>query len=376
MPHKRMLWISVLIVGVMLPVGCQRGNGGKAEPELPDWLTDGGGSTDAETEALLSRIEKAKLGLNLNAGDRFPLRKVVEQEMTQHPITGAPLVSRSRLELLFAITVADRQNDRTRLNVLYERVSYSHDVAGDRVEYDSSNPPREIPVSVRAYHDMVNDGFSFWIGPDNQIVEVLGFNQFLERCLKNVPEDQRQEVLLGIEAGSGESGIANFVDNSIGLLPYGKEQSPGDSWERTTHIGRPVPMHVNNTYTLKELTSDRAVVDIRGSIAPSTTMGAASSGNGIRVTVTGGEALGSCTIFRETGLPLESRVDRTVNMTVIMGGGHEFKQRKRVTTTIQAFPASGSDTPTVIGMNSPFSETGPVSRETSPPPLLAPPQVP
>lgn len=388
MRHRRasgkcviLLVTGQLVTGLL--AGCDRGEGpGGAEPELPVWLTQEPASdsgSPSQSEQQLEQIEKARLGLNLNAGDRFPLRKVVEQELTQTSANGESQVSRSRLEVMFAITVADRKEDRTQLQVRYDRVQYSHDVAGERIEYDSTrhagfdgagfrgpdvgvDAPRgemsdEIPIAVRAYHHMVNDGFSFWLGADNQIEEVEGFTEFVQRCLSDVPEDRRREVLLGIEAGTGETGVANFVDNSIGLLPYGTGPAPGDSWERPQRIGRPVPMHISNVYTLKELDDNFAVIDIRGKIAPTASLDKSTrTSRGVEITVNGGETIGSCTIFRETGLPRESRVDRTVDMTLTVIGGHTFQQRKQVTTTIEAFPAESSS-PTVLGLTGPNGET-------------------
>jgi hypothetical protein len=201
---------------------------------------------------------------------------------------------------------------------------------------------------VRAYHDMVNDGFSFWLGQDNQIVRVEGFTEFLNRCLRNVPPAEQQHVVLAMEAGSGETGIANFIDNTIGLLPYGRRTSPGDTWQRQQSSVHPIPMYVNNVYTLKELTDQLAVVDIRGSITPSTTKNALDNGGGVQVTIDGGSTQGTCTIFRETGLPKESRVERTVEMTASLDNVIQFHQTKHVTTTIESFPPATSQ-PTIIG---------------------------
>jgi hypothetical protein len=58
----------------------------------------------------------------------------------------------------------------------------------------------------------------------------------------------------------------------------------------------------------------------------------------VRVTVKGGRSQGHCTIFRDTGLPKESRVERIVDMTVQMAGGIEFDQQKRTVTTVEAYP--------------------------------------
>lgn len=315
---------------------------------LPAWLTSDGAASAEVPESLRDAPAAAELTVTLNPGDQFPLRKVVQQELLQDSPTAIPQRNQSRLELLLAITVQDKQEGRTKLSVRYDRVKYEHQIADERISFDSTQATGEVPVGVRAYRDMVQDGFSFWIGPDNQIVQVEGLAEFLDRCLRNVPVEQRQDVVLGIEAGSGETGIANFVDNSIGLLPFGRPTAPGESWQRQQQVSRPVPLHINNTYTLKELTDQLAVIDIRGEISPSTTLNTLNGDNGLRVSVSGGSTTGSCTIFRDTGLPKESRVDRTIEMMVSMPNALQFRQTKRVVTTIEAYPAT-SGPPLMIG---------------------------
>ncbi|WP_437187590.1 DUF6263 family protein [Planctomicrobium sp. SH668] len=330
---------------VLWSTGCSSESAKKKEDvDLPAWLTETPAATPHSDTQLASYNSAAKLGLNLKTGDQFPLRKVVQQELLQNTLNGEPMRNFSQLELMLAIRVTEKRENRTKLTVKYNRVRYKHDIADEHVEFDSNDPGQISHVGAIAYRDMVNDGFSFWIGEDNQISEVEGLSEFIERCLRNVPPDQRDDVILGVEAGSGESGIANFVDNTIGLLPYGHQTSLGDSWERQQQLTRPVPMYVTNIYTLKDLTPSTAVIDIRGTINSSaaigTSIGKANTDNGVSVTVNGGSTIGSCTIYRDTGLPKESRVDRTVNMTIQMANSFSFQQTKRVTTTIESFPSS------------------------------------
>ncbi len=203
-------------------------------------------------------------------------------------------------------------------------------------------PVTPVPVLALLYHNMVRDGFSFWIGKENQIVDVVGFKDFLERRMAGVSEADRVQQMLNMEAASDENGISDFVDNTIGLPPYGRSISPGDAWERTRHIGRPVPMKLLQAYTLKDLSDSMAVVDIRGTITPSTTINdVKQEKSGVRVTVTGGVLQGTRAIYRDSGLPQRSYVERAVDMTVMTTGHHEFKQKKLVRTTVEAFPMQG-----------------------------------
>ncbi|MCA9079789.1 MAG: hypothetical protein KDA58_04490 [Planctomycetaceae bacterium] len=333
----RLFACSIVVLGLLafMP-GCQKSEDTEVSDQrkLPDWMVEDAPET-ASGEPNFEELAAARLSLQLNPGDRFPLKKIVRQELTQSTLSGEPDVSQSELEVMFAISVLEKQSDRIKLGVRYDRVRYNHDVAGDKIAFDSNRDQGDVPVAVRAYRDMVGDGFAFWIGEDNQIVAVDGFTDFLRRCMRNVPEELRASVMLGIEAGSGEDGIANFVDNSIGLLPYGTPRRPGDVWERPKFIARPIPMQLQNEYTLKDLTADEAQIAVRGTIAPSN-VGSPET-HGMHVRVTGGTTSGTCTIYRNTGLPKSSHVERTVDMLVTMAPV-EFRQQKRIITTIESFP--------------------------------------
>ncbi len=333
-PIGKAVWLTG-VLAIML--GCEKSEqpGASRTRQLPDWMVEETAVPDDLAGDLFRDAPTAKLDLQLKPGDRFPLRKVVRQELTQSTLTGTPSVSQSELEVMFAITVQEVQAERVKLSVRYDRVRYSHDIAGERVAFDSISAPLEVPVAVRAYRDMIGDGFSFWLGENNQIASVEGFTDFLRRCMRNVPEELRSSVMLGIEATSGEDGIANFVDNSIGLLPPGSARRPGDTWSQPRFVSRPIPMQIENDYTLKNLTAGEAVIEIRGAISPAN-VGSAQS-EGVKVRVVGGSTQGTCTVYRQTGLPRESHVERVVDMIVTMAPV-EFRQQKRIVTTIESFP--------------------------------------
>ncbi len=344
--HRRHIvgaqWAASFCLALLLcSSGC--GFGGNSEPEepvLPDWVS---APNDTAGQA-------SQLALRLRAGDRFPLKKVIEKEVIQEMPGGTPQAHRLRIELTLGMTVDEVKDGQTRFRVRYDRVRYTHSMPEEIVEYDSASPPAELPLSIRAWHAMVGDGFSFWVGRDNQIAGVEGFSEFVQRCLAVIPADRREEVLLSIESSSGENGVSDFVDNAIGLLPYGEIKAAGETWQRTRHIGRPVPMVLDNTYTLKELDNHRAVVQITGQITPSTTLMRTQQENpsNVRMTVRSGNTWGTCTLFRDTGLPQQSRVEHEILMTVQMSGGRTFDQRVRGATTIEAYPAQVGST-TVIG---------------------------
>ena len=314
--------------------GCGEGEDQQTDSdiEIPDWVHD----ADA------SKTDDNKLTLNLKVGDRFPLRKVIEKEVVQHTGEANPRANRLRIELLLAMTVEEVSDRGTKIGVKYDRVKYEHHLPDEVITYDSRNRPASLPLSIRAWDAMVNHGFSFWIGPDHQIAGVDGFREFLDHCLAVIPEDQRDLVVMSIESSSGENGVTDFIDNSIGLLPQAERVKAGDTWQQQRHIGRPVPMHIDNNYTLKEMNKDLAIVQIDGEITPSTTLVETPdpSAKHVRMTVRNGSAWGTCEIYRDTGLPKRSRVEHDVLMTVQLSGNRSFDQQVKSVTTIEAFPVA------------------------------------
>jgi hypothetical protein len=307
----------------------------------------GDGTADTPTTdpgvPLAPPMERAPLQLQLVKGDRFPLRKVVEQELAQSfpGIAGrAPETSRTRLEMLLAITVEDIQNGVTRMGVRYDRIRYSRDVRGEQLEFDSAHPPVAVPLELAVYQGMIGRGFSFWIGADNRIARVEGFAEFIKSALASVPPESRDEVLLGAESGTGEDGVADFVDDTIGLLPYDAPKAVGDTWRRERHVARPVPMHIDTLCTLRDLTTETAVVDVRGEVTPALTTGIQTVAHqSMSMVVERGSTTGECVLFRDTGLPKESRIVQDVEMSVNVLGKAPVKQRKKVVTTIESYPA-------------------------------------
>ncbi|QDT44530.1 hypothetical protein Pan241w_46420 [Gimesia alba] len=303
--------------------------------------------TPIEVQNASLRDEKVEvLELNLAVNQRFPMIKTVEQTLSQASAAGI-VNSKSKLELILALTVEELRDDgRKRFKVRYTGVKYSHDIAGERVNYDSNRTSGPVPPEVQAYQRLVDNGFSFWIGADNKIVELVGFDDFLKRCLQNTPASQRETVLAKISESSGDDGVANFIDDSIGLLPYNIDEHHkggairvGETWTKTRRLTQPIPMTLKTEYTLRELNDKIATINIAGDIAASKISSPINqNGKSVQLYIRGGKSFGTCMIDRKTGLPLESKIERFLETTVKLASGKQFEQQKQIVTTIRAFP--------------------------------------
>ena len=328
----------------------QSGDANKPEPAEPIEGHHSGSSSvrpvSRSVSAAGDRSSPAALGdrleLRLQEGDRFPLVKTIEQTLQQKSEM-APAFAFTRLELTMAITVEKVTADAILLAVFYSRVNYEHDVAGQRLSFDSSNHQGSVPWDVIPYAGMVGNGFSFWLGRDNSIREMVGYKEFLERCVAQVPLDRRENLLAEISNRFGDDGVANFVDDSIGMLPFDSTVDrdsatrvlPGDRWIRERRLMQPVPIHLSTTYRLSAMNEQTAEIEITGRVASGDA--AATVGAG-RLRISGGHALGRCVVDRATGLPLEMNLTRLITMKITTSDAQEVVQEKQIVTTIRAFP--------------------------------------
>jgi len=162
--------------------------------------------------------------------------------------------------------------------------------------------------------------------------------------VQQVPADRRQQLLTALAARFGDEGVANFVDDTIGLLPYNAsvdaaqatQVAAGDVWFHERHMTSPVPLNMKSTCRLLSIDGRTAEIDITGRISQET-VGVVGQN---QVQLRDGRSMGSCVIDQSTGLPVKSNLSSYLNMLVTTADGQTVEQDKRVETTIQTFPNS------------------------------------
>ena len=372
------LWAVLFGCGLFCGLsGC-----GQKEIEVSDFGADeavseldgSSDSTDRVSLASSKDLKTENLELRLKVGEQIPLIKTIEQRLKQISSQGGPPVeSTSMLTMTLVIRVEDITDGIKRLGVKYQQVRYEHDIAGEKVRYDSAIPEKSIPEAAQAYQGLVDNGFSFLLGADNRIVKVIEFDAFLKRCARFAPPDHQRELLNKLVASQEDEGIANFVDDSIGMLPYnidsrdaGGSVKVGDTWRKNRQIGRPIPMTIDTMFKLESLNQRYANVELFGQIVPSKIERVGNTpqqqmGITEKMSLRNGHCYGTCTIDRESGLPIQSRVVRQMQLTLELPTGAKFDQQKEIITTIRAFPQQPSDT-----RRAQNSDVAPGSREAGP----------
>lgn len=290
--------------------------------------------------------QEGTLELKLTVNEPFPLSKTVEQRLTEADQSGVIGESTSRTDMMMSLNVDEILPDgRKKLTVRYHKVRYEQVVRGVRTEYSSEKPTETVPRSALVYAGLANNGFSFVVGPNNKVIELIGFNDFLQRCLKNVPTHEAASVRQQLEAVRSEDGIAAFVDDSIGLLPYSDDpQHPGVSvregsqWRLERRSEGPLPTYMTTICTLNDLSQNSAEILMAGQISgPPKPISMRVSDGEMRIQIKGGNCTGSCRVDRRTGLPTQSRIQRYLELAMELPNGNKINQTKETLSTITSF---------------------------------------
>lgn len=332
---------SLLITCVVL-CGCgHEQNDGTAGPAR----NNDANSTAAIPVAHAEPADLVDLRLRVEKGDRFPLIKTVEQQLTQQTTT-AQASAVTRLQLSLMLEVEQATPEEVLFAVRYTRVHYAHNVNGKHTVYDSAAPTGFIPSDAVPYAGLVGHGYSVRIGADHKVIELIGHDRFLQDCLAQVPVARRQSLTNEIAVRFGDEGVAGFIPDTFGVLPFDESAKPelasrvqdGDSWTIERQLMQPIPVHLKSTCRVVRVTPATAEIDIAGRVIPGQTYSSQASGTKSSVRILGGTSSGICVVDRPTGLPVDVQRLEMLNVQVVAPDGTQVSQVKRISTTVRLFP--------------------------------------
>jgi hypothetical protein len=208
--------------------------------------------------------------INLSQGDILRIRLTSDQKISQDLGEGQTQDIDQKIGYGYTYEVSEVDPDGNYwINAAYDWVMIEQVTPLSSFEYDSSNPPEEIPPEAIGYQALVGKGFQLLISPQGQTLEIDGLEAMYEAVLDDLePLDeavrsQMRELLnleFGEEALMKQSNLViSYPDNPLQV---------GDIWTTTVEATSPIPMIVETTYTLKSLEGNTGVVDISSIVSP------------------------------------------------------------------------------------------------------------
>ena len=246
---------------------------------------------------------KLELRLRLKAGEVYRLKTTVEQRVNQAIGANAqPTEQTFAVGYSMAVESVDGAGNM-KVATKYDTVLFRQKGPGGAVEYDSQNPPKQVPQAARSFAALAGLGFKSTITPTGRVTAVEGLDAMFAEMVRKLelPEGPQKAAVQKVLAEQfGEETMKQNLQNVFALYPD-TPVAVGESWQRRVVVSKGFPVIIDATYTLKGREGGVARVEIKSTLSPNEAAGPVDLGTGKMSYDLKGEQSGTAEIDEATG---------------------------------------------------------------------------
>ncbi|MBD3271141.1 MAG: hypothetical protein GF384_01220, partial [Elusimicrobia bacterium] len=163
-----------------------------------------------------------------------------------------------------------REGGLAEVTVTYKDISVKQTTPHSTIEYDSSNPPQEIPVNAIGFHALVGQKFSMVLMPLGGVLEVNGMDRVFDAMVKQI-EDKGHYMSATdkdrIQNQFGEDAMKEMIEQMVAIYPDHPVKI-NDSWSKEIVLFKGFPGIFSNTWKLIDYTKDAILIEVFSQIKP------------------------------------------------------------------------------------------------------------
>lgn len=270
--------------------------------------------------------EGLDLRLRLRAGQRFGTLRTIEQKIVQQsPEFGQEVNQTIAIGTAYEVLEVDEAGTAVlRCTYVTARCRFEAPPIGV-VEYDSSNPPEVVPPAVRPFAALLGQSITATIAADGTVKEVRGGKQILERVLSAMelpPGLARESMKEQLGRQFDDEAMRESLAQMLSIYPD-RPVAVGDSWSRRVTVSSPVPVTVENTWTLKDRRDGTAFVEVSARIKSDPEGPPFEVGPMKFHYALSGEQKGTLEIDESTGWLVRGKISQTISGEMRMETGPE-----------------------------------------------------
>ncbi len=212
---------------------------------------------------LASRID---LELHLKEGKSYNINTIANQKISQTIGRQKENITQ-KIGLGYTFNVKKIEADGTAfIDVTFNSILLNQDGTTGKIQYDSSNPPNDIPPAAATYAALLGQSFSIIISPEGSIKNIQGMEKITKSIMKKLDLPESREESLNDKFG--DKALKENMENLLGIYPD-RPVRIGNSWTKRTTIAKGLPMILESKYTLKERSNGIALLEVRSEAKPS-----------------------------------------------------------------------------------------------------------
>ncbi len=174
----------------------------------------------------------------------------------------------------------------------------------------------------KIFGGLIGQSFSMVVNKNGEVVEVKGMTEIFDNMIERVGLDTMQggkQAIAGFKEQFSDEQVKKNFSESFNMLPN-KNIKIGDTWNISTDKSvMGMGIKTENTYTLKEIKGNQAIVDIVSTFLTDKTE------EGMLAMEMDGTQTGTLKIDINTGLTIEGDIKQMINGTQVGGQGMSMK---------------------------------------------------
>lgn len=259
-----------------------------------------------------------QLQVRLKKGEAHLQKMTMEQVVTQQ-IQGMEIVVNQTMGfdmLQEVLDVDDKGN--ANLKVTYVAARLKHSSMMGEFNYDSANPPQELPPQAMGIAALVGNGFKMKVDSRGEILSISGLDELLENAIKALDVEEgpmRVALAKALKEQFGEAAMKESMSQQSTIYPN-KKLSVGDTWEQKSTTTRGFAAIMDTKYTVSSRKDGIVSVEISSFITENPKgepmdMGVARMRYNVR-----GMQKGTIAINEKTGIPTRMNIRQKLDGTV------------------------------------------------------------
>jgi len=214
--------------------------------------------------------EKVELKYRFEAGKTYTLLMTVEQQIVTW-INEVEQEVNQTIGIGETFEVKSIADDGTAtIVVTFGPMSLKSEGPMGKIEYDSENPPKDVPLPARAFATMLDQHFTMKMTPEGRVTEIRGMDVMFDKILESLelPEGPMKDSMIkSMKKQFGDQAIKEMLENFTGLMPD-KPVGVGDAWSQKMALTTMFPSIIENTCTLTERKDGVATIAVDSTIKP------------------------------------------------------------------------------------------------------------
>jgi predicted secreted protein len=270
----------------------------------------------------IKAAEPVVFRLNLEPQTRYIYTMEINQTRSQTVDNEEQSLGQEMLQVWDVDVTGRQKNGNMDIKMTYKRVKIDQDFNGEKVEYDSDNPPDALDPSMRSLAVMPGMVLQAQMAPDGKVVRIDGVDDMIDKMIKamNITDSERkQAVLTDLRKQWGTDAMKQSLEQITSFYPD-KPISQGNDWTSDFNLTSGVPMHIVSTYTLQTRISGTDSIDVSARIfSDSATSNVTINSLAMDYNIKGSQD-GTILADEASGLPISSRLDMRYEGTVTVLG--------------------------------------------------------